>query len=133
MREKRIEQKLMMEVRRCGGMALKFVSPSYSGMPDRLILLPDGKVAFVEVKAPGKKPRPLQIKRHEMLRKLGFRVFVLPPFLPVSAVKLMVEGESHAHACEEDADGDEDQEHHRAVTSPPASASVPLRRGCFAS
>ena len=77
MREKRIEQKLMMEVRRCGGMALKFVSPSYSGMPDRLILLPDGKVAFVEVKAPGKKPRPLQIKRHEMLRKLGFRVFVL--------------------------------------------------------
>lgn len=77
MREKRIEQKLMMEVRRCGGMALKFVSPSYSGMPDLLILLPDGKVAFVEVKAPGKKPRPLQIKRHEMLRKLGFRVFVL--------------------------------------------------------
>ena len=77
MREKRIEQKLMMEVRRCGVMALKFVSPSYSGMPDRLILLPDGKVAFVEVKAPGKKPRPLQIKRHEMLRKLGFRVFVL--------------------------------------------------------
>ena len=77
MREKRIEQKLMMEVRRCGGMALKFVSPSYSGMPDRLVLLPDGKVAFVEVKAPGKKPRPLQIKRHEMLRKLGFRVFVL--------------------------------------------------------
>lgn len=77
MREKRIEQKLMMEVRRCGGMALKFVSPSYSGMPDRLILLPDGKVAFVEVKAPGKKTRPLQIKRHEMLRKLGFRVFVL--------------------------------------------------------
>lgn len=77
MREKEIEQKLVMEVRRCGGMALKFVSPSYSGMPDRLILLPDGKVAFVEVKAPGKKPRPLQIKRHEMLRKLGFRVFVL--------------------------------------------------------
>ena len=77
MREKRIEQKLMMEVRRCGGMALKFISPSYSGMPDRLILLPDGKVAFVEVKAPGKKPRPLQIKRREMLRKLGFRVFVL--------------------------------------------------------
>lgn len=77
MREKRIEQKLMMEVRRCGGMALKFVSPSYSGMPDRLILLPDGKVAFVEVKAPGKKTRPLQIKRHEMLRELGFRVFVL--------------------------------------------------------
>lgn len=77
MREKRIEQKLMMEVRRRGGMALKFVSPSYSGMPDRLVLLPGGKTAFVEVKAPGKKPRPLQVKRHEMLRRLGFHVFVL--------------------------------------------------------
>ena len=75
--EKQIEQKLVAEVRRRGGMALKFVSPSYSGMPDRLILLPDGKVAFVEVKAPGKKPRSLQVKRHATLRKLGFQVFVL--------------------------------------------------------
>lgn len=74
--EKQIEQKLVAEVRRRGGMALKFVSPSYSGMPDRLILLPDGKVAFVEVKAPGKKPRSLQVKRHATLRKLGFQVFV---------------------------------------------------------
>ena len=71
--EKQIEQKLVAEVRRRGGMALKFVSPSYSGMPDRLILLPDGKVAFVEVKAPGKKPRSLQVKRHATLRKLGFQ------------------------------------------------------------
>ena len=75
--EKQIEQKLVAEVRRRGGMALKFVSPSYSGMPDRLVLLPDGKVAFVEVKAPGKKPRSLQVKRHATLRKLGFQVFVL--------------------------------------------------------
>ena len=43
MREKEIEQKLVTEVRRCGGMALKFVSPSYSGMPDRLLLFPDEK------------------------------------------------------------------------------------------
>ena len=75
--EKQIEQKLVAEVRRRGGMALKFVSPSFAGMPDRLILLPDGKMAFVEVKAPGQKPRPLQVKRHAMLRKLGFKVFVL--------------------------------------------------------
>ena len=75
--EKQIEQKLVAEVRRRGGMALKFVSPSYSGMPDRLVLLPEGKVAFVEVKAPGKKPRSLQVKRHATLRKLGFQVFVL--------------------------------------------------------
>nr|DAP87270.1 MAG TPA: Nuclease [Caudoviricetes sp.] len=94
MREKRIEQKLMMEVRRCGGMALKFVSPSYSGMPDRLILLPDGKMAFVEVKAPGKKPCPLQVKRHAMLRKLGFRVFVLDAASDIPMVlKEVMEGD----------------------------------------
>ena len=46
-------------------------------MPDRLALLPDGKFAFVELKAPGKKPRQLQIARHRLLRKLGFKVYVL--------------------------------------------------------
>jgi hypothetical protein len=48
-----------------------------NGLPDRLILMPDGKMAFVEVKAPGKKPRPLQVARHEILRQLGFKVYVL--------------------------------------------------------
>jgi hypothetical protein len=76
--EKQIEQKLVTETRKKGGLAVKFVSPSFSGMPDRLVLLlPGGKLAFVEVKAPGKKPRLLQVKRHEMLRELGFQVFVL--------------------------------------------------------
>lgn len=75
--ERQIEQKLVTETRKRGGMALKFVSPSFAGMPDRLLLLPDGKISFVETKAPGQKPRPIQVKRHEMLRKLGFRVFVL--------------------------------------------------------
>ena len=46
-------------------------------MPDRLVLFPDGLVGFVEVKAPGKKPRPLQTARHKLLMNLGFKVFVL--------------------------------------------------------
>lgn len=75
--EKQIELKLVTETRKKGGLAVKFVSPSFSGMPDRLVLLPHGKLAFVEVKAPGKKPRVLQEKRHGMLRALGFQVFVL--------------------------------------------------------
>lgn len=86
MREKEIEQKLVTEVRRCGGMALKFVSPSYSGMPDRLLLFPDGKMAFVEVKARGRKPRLLQEKQHKLLRKLGFRVFVLDAVEDISGM-----------------------------------------------
>ena len=77
MREKEVEKKLCVEVKNHGGIALKFVSPSFDGMPDRLVLLPNGKCGFVEVKAPGKKPRPLQISRIKMLKKLGFKVYVL--------------------------------------------------------
>ena len=77
MKEKIIEQKLIQAARQRGGIALKFVSPAYSGMPDRLVLLPGGRMVFVEVKAPGQKPRPLQLSRHRLLRRLGFKVYVL--------------------------------------------------------
>ena len=77
MNEKSIEQKLVLAVKNMGGIAPKFVSPGFDGMPDRLILLPGGSVAFVEVKAPGKKPRPLQLARHKLLQGLGFKVYVL--------------------------------------------------------
>ena len=77
LREKQIEQALFQAVRKRGGIALKLASPSYAGLPDRLVLLPCGHLAFVEVKAPGKKPRPLQEQRLEFLSRLGFQVHVL--------------------------------------------------------
>lgn len=77
MNENQIERALVDEVRRCGGIAPKFVSPGFAGMPDRLVLLPNGQMAFAELKAPGKKPRSLQNSRHRLLRKLGFRVYVI--------------------------------------------------------
>ena len=77
MLEKTIEHKLAVTVKKHGGIAVKFVSPNYDGMPDRLVLLPDGLCAFVEVKAPNKKPRPLQKVRHKTLKRLGFKVYVL--------------------------------------------------------
>nr|DAF09657.1 MAG TPA: Nuclease [Caudoviricetes sp.] len=77
MREKTIEQRLVKTVKNSGGIAPKLVSPGFDGMPDRLVLLPGGKIGFVEVKAPGKEPRPLQVARHKLLRRLGFKVFVL--------------------------------------------------------
>ena len=77
MREKAIEQHLVKAVRENGGMCPKFVSPGYSGMPDRIVLMPGGRMAFVKVKAPGMRPRPLQAARHAELRRLGFPVFVL--------------------------------------------------------
>ncbi len=77
MLEQEIEMQLVKAVKRMGGRAVKFTCPGFDGMPDRLVLLPDGKCGFVEVKAPGKMPRALQQARHEMLRDLGFSVYVL--------------------------------------------------------
>ena len=77
MREKLTEKILTVQARKRGGIALKFTSPGMDGMPDRLVLMPGGRMAFVEVKAPGRKPRPLQDSRHSMPRRLGFRVYVL--------------------------------------------------------
>ncbi len=77
MREKTLEHSLVMEVKRVGGLALKFVSPGFDGVPDRLVLLPGGKVGFVEVKAPGEHTRLLQEARLRLLRKMGFKAFVL--------------------------------------------------------
>ena len=66
-----------MAAKAIGGIAPKLVSPGFDGMPDRLVLLPGGQIGFVEVKVPGAKPRPLQERRHEQLRELGFQVSVL--------------------------------------------------------
>ena len=77
MSEKKIERKLSLMVKKRGGICPKWVSPGYDGVPDRIVLLPDGCVGFVEVKAPGQKPRPLQTARHKVLRNLGFRVYML--------------------------------------------------------
>ena len=77
MNEKFIERKLVTAVKARGGIAPKFVSPGYAGMPDRLVLLPGGVCAFAELKAPGMHPRALQMARHRMLKELGFRVYVI--------------------------------------------------------
>ena len=77
MKETEIEKKLVRKVKAKGGIAPKFVSPGYAGMPDRLVLLPGGVFAFAELKAPDMKPRPLQVSRHRLLRSLGFKVYVI--------------------------------------------------------
>lgn len=77
MQEKNIEQKLVLEVKKRGGICPKWVAQGYSGMPDRLVFLPGRKFGLVEVKATGEKPRPLQLSRHELLKRLGFHVYIL--------------------------------------------------------
>ena len=77
MKEATIERKLVSAAKLRGGICPKWVSPGYDGVPDRIVLLPGGKIGFVEVKAPGGKLRPLQLARHKTLIKLGFRVYVI--------------------------------------------------------
>ncbi|CDL85380.1 VRR-NUC domain-containing protein [Xenorhabdus szentirmaii] len=76
-REDVIEKHLVNEVKKAGGIAYKFVSPGRRGVPDRIVVLPNGRVVFVECKAPGEKPRPDQLREHERLRALGQTVVVL--------------------------------------------------------
>lgn len=75
-REREIERKLKKRVESTGGWCLKFLS-SISGVPDRICLFPEGKAVFVELKRHGAKPRPLQRRQIEKIRKLGFRVEVI--------------------------------------------------------
>ena len=75
--EKQIEQRLVRAVRSAGGLAPKFISPGWDGVPDRIVLLPRGRIAFAELKAPGKKMRPLQERRKHQLEALGFTVYCI--------------------------------------------------------
>ena len=80
MLESKIENRLKKKVEKIGGLSLKFTSPGMAGVPDRLVLLPEGRMAFAELKAPGKKLRPLQLKRKEQLEALGFKVYVIDSY-----------------------------------------------------
>jgi len=86
MREKTTEQKLSLMVKARGGLCPKFVSPGYDGMPDRIVLFTGGKMAFVELKAPGKKMRPLQVKRKRQLEALGFSVYCIDSLEQIGGV-----------------------------------------------
>ena len=77
MRERDLERYTTMVIKSHGGLALKFISPGYAGVPDRLVLMPGGKMCFMELKAFGKSLRPLQVRCIGKLRALGFKVFVV--------------------------------------------------------
>ncbi|WP_438449372.1 VRR-NUC domain-containing protein [Gorillibacterium sp. sgz5001074] len=77
MRERDIENTLVKAVKAAGGLCWKFVSPGMSGVPDRIVLMPGMPACFVELKAPGGKPTPLQLKRHDELQARGFQVDIV--------------------------------------------------------
>lgn len=75
--EKSIESYLLRKVEAMGGLCLKFTSHVETGYPDRLLQMPGGRTAWVEVKSKGEKPRLLQKVRMKRLVRLGFDVFVV--------------------------------------------------------
>lgn len=77
MKEKEIETYLRTRISSFGGRAYKFISPGNDGVPDRLVCLPGGQAIFVELKAPGRKLRPLQSAQIHRLQALGFPVLVV--------------------------------------------------------
>lgn len=77
MREHVVEKEYVQAVRKAGGAAYKLTSQTANGLPDRLVLFPSAKAVFVELKAPGKMLRPLQIKRKRQLNALGFPVLCI--------------------------------------------------------
>ena len=75
--EKVIERKLVEAVKANGGMCIKLLCDNLLGLPDRMVLMPHSKIAFVELKTTGQKPRRIQVFMHNKLRNLGFRVEVI--------------------------------------------------------
>lgn len=75
--EKKLERRLVTEIKRRGGIAIKLTSQFSKGEPDRLCLIPDEPAFFVEVKSTGEKPTPIQLHRHKKIREIGFKVFII--------------------------------------------------------
>lgn len=91
MREKEIEEYLVKHVKQCGGKAYKFESPGNNGVPDRLVLFPNGVIAFIELKAPGEKTRPIQDSEINRLRRFGQVVVILDSKVKVDKfIKVLV-------------------------------------------
>lgn len=75
--EKVLEKKLAKEVKDRGGWSIKLLSDFIKGLPDRMVLVPGGKIYFAEIKTTGKKPTKMQILIHKKLERLGFKVYII--------------------------------------------------------
>jgi hypothetical protein len=78
--ERQIESRLVALAKRSGGLALKWTSPAFAGVPDRIVFHGQGRVTLVELKATGKKPTALQCRVHDRLRALGMDVRVVDSY-----------------------------------------------------
>ena len=84
--ERQIEKRLVAKAKAMNGLALKWVAPSFAGVPDRIVFFPGGRVVFVELKRPGGKLRPIQERVIGLLRGLGADVRVIDSMEAVDAI-----------------------------------------------
>lgn len=89
--EKALERRLAAACSRRGWLCLKYSNMQQAGYPDRIIAMPGGRVAWVEVKSRGRRPTPLQARRHRQLRELGHHVFVIDSREELEALLLWLE------------------------------------------
>jgi len=79
-RESDIEKYLVKRVKDVGGQIRKAQWVGHVGAPDRRVMLPDRMPIWIELKAPGKKPEPHQIREHNRMRRLGELVEVIDSY-----------------------------------------------------
>lgn len=84
--EKLLERKLKKQVEALNGLCIKLLSTHISGLPDRLCLLPNQKIFFVELKTTAQKPNAIQLLVHNRLRKLGFKVYIIDSSVKITKV-----------------------------------------------
>lgn len=85
--EKKLERKLSETVKNMGGMSFKFVPLHIAGIPDRICLLPGGRIFFAEIKTTKEKPKKLQLIMYIKLTKLGFKVYIVDKSEDIKAIE----------------------------------------------
>ena len=91
--EKNLEARLVREIERRGGMALKYTSQYHRGIPDRVILMPYGRIYFVELKSTGKKPTKLQAHAIDEINSLGFPAWIIDSTPELERLLLCIDNE----------------------------------------
>ena len=86
--EKLLERKLNHLVKQRGGWSIKLLSLHVTGLPDRVCLMPGGRVFFAEIKTTNKNPTKIQLLVHRKIEALGFKVLIIKRTEDIKQIEL---------------------------------------------